>query len=339
MLNKPRGAGATGFALALLLSLSLSGAQEAPKKAVEPAPAGAPAKATEPATAAVPPKAGASKYAGEEACAGCHDDIAKAFQKSAHAAIGGARATKEWEGQACEACHGPGAKHADSTDPADIQNPNKLRVQEADAVCLKCHALDDMHVNQAGAAHEKNGVSCVSCHSMHKGHEALRPRKFATINNLCGSCHLTVMAKFRGPYGHRLTQNAMSCVDCHSPHGALLPASINTALGNEEVCLKCHGNIRGPFVYQHAPVKLEGCTNCHVPHGTNNPKMLVRAQVQYVCLECHANFPPNFAGKTSNPTLGVIPSSIHNLGTAQFQNCTICHVKIHGSNLDRTFLR
>src|SRR5580700_3840525 len=177
MLNKPRGAGATGFALALLLSLSLGLAQEAPKKAAEPAPAGAP------------------KYAGEEACAGCHDDIAKAFQKSAHAAIGGARATKEWEGQACEACHGPGAKHADSTDAADIQNPKKLRVREADAVCLKCHALNDMHANQSGSAHEKNGVSCVSCHSMHKGHEALRPRKFATVNALCGSCHLTVMAK------------------------------------------------------------------------------------------------------------------------------------------------
>src|ERR1700733_13161835 len=123
MLNKPRGAGATGFALALLLCLCLGRAQEAPKKASEPA------KATEPATAAVPPKAAASKYAGEETCAGCHDDIAKAFQKSAHAAIGGGRATKEWEGQACEACHGTGAKNADSTDLADIQIPKKLRVQ------------------------------------------------------------------------------------------------------------------------------------------------------------------------------------------------------------------
>ena len=310
-----------GVALALLLSLSLARGQEAQKPSAQP------------------DSAAAGKYAGDEACAQCHEDIAKLHARGAHAAIGGAQATKDWQGKACESCHGPGAKHADSTDAADILNPAKMRVQEADALCLTCHSLSDRHANEPGSAHEKNGVSCVSCHSAHKGAEALRPRKIASVNTLCGSCHQIVMAKFREPYAHRVTQNAMSCVDCHSPHGSLLPGSINTAMANEKVCLKCHGNLRGPFAYQHAPVKLEGCINCHVPHGTANPKMLVRAEVRYVCLECHANFPPNFTGKTSNPTLGVIPSSIHNLGTAQFQNCTVCHVKIHGSNLDRRFLR
>ena len=99
---------------------------------------------------------------------------------------------------------------------------------------------------------------------------------------------------------------------------------------NEPGCLKCHGDKRGPFPFEHAPVKLEPCSTCHEPHGSANPRMLVRHEVNRVCLECHAS---------TFSRLGGAPPAFHDLRSARFQNCTICHSKIHGSYVSRDFLR
>ena len=58
---------------------------------------------------------------------------------------------------------------------------------------------------------------------------------------------------------------------------------------NEPGCLNCHGDKRGPFTFEHAPVRFEGCSTCHEAHGSANPRMLVRREVRFVCLECHEN--------------------------------------------------
>jgi hypothetical protein len=63
--------------------------------------------------------------------------------------------------------------------------------------------------------------------------------------------------------------------------------------------------------------------------------MLDRPQVQQVCLECHANLPN---GNTKG-TLGVVPPAFHDLTSPRYQNCTVCHQKIHGSYVDRNLLK
>ena len=45
---------------------------------------------------------------------------------------------------------------------------------------------------------------------------------------LCAGCHTAVWASFQRPFKHRLPEGAMSCVDCHNPHGSFLPNSIQT---------------------------------------------------------------------------------------------------------------
>ena len=277
----------------------------------------------------------APTYVGSDACQMCHEDIYKAFQKNPHIAVEKDK-KRGFETRACESCHGPGSKHAESTSAADIRNPAKLPVADADRGCLSCHLNQPTQVGRIQSSHARNQVSCVTCHAIHKSAEELVPRRRAAINTECANCHLAAWASFQRPYRHKLPEGAMSCVDCHNPHGSERPRSIRTVSANEPGCLNCHGDKRGPFVFEHAPVRLEGCSTCHEPHGSSNPRMLARHEVRFVCLECHANTP---AAAASSRTLGGVPPAFHDLRSPQFQNCTVCHVKVHGSNVSQELLR
>ncbi len=262
-------------------------------------------------------------YVGSAACQTCHPDVFAAFQKNPHHAVE-SEAKRGWKGMACESCHGPGAKHAESANAADIMNPAKLPAAKADRDCLKCHLNQPTQVGRILSSHAKDGVACTACHAVHEGQERLHPVLKADINAKCASCHVAEWAQFQRPYRHKLPEGAMSCVDCHNPHGSFLPGMIQTVAANEPGCFRCHGDKRGPFTFEHPPVKTEGCRACHEPHGSANPRMLTRHEVRLVCLECHANIA--FTTK-----IGGVPPAFHDLSNPRYQNCTICHTKIHGS--------
>src|SRR5262249_1588561 len=174
------------------------------------------------------------------------------------------------------------------------------------------------------------------CHKIHaNGPDGLLVRKPAAVNEQCSSCHLDIWAQFQRPNHHRVPEEAMACVDCHNPHGTVRSRMTRTFAANEPGCFSCHGDKRGPFTFEHAPVRFEGCAGCHEPHGSSNPRMLTRQSVQYVCLECHANLPTS--NKTA--TIGVVPPAFHDLRLPVYQNCTVCHQKIHGSHVDRNLLK
>ena len=276
-----------------------------------------------------------AEYVGSETCQACHEDIYKAFQKNPHHAVETDK-KRGWENRACESCHGPASKHAESLSAADIRQPAKLRAAETDRMCLTCHQNQPTHTGRIDSSHAKNQVSCVACHSVHKnGPDGMVPRKQTAINELCASCHTAVWASFQRPYKHRLPEGAMSCVDCHNPHGSLVPPMRQTSRGNEPGCFNCHGEKAGPFVFPHAAVNLEGCSACHQPHGSANPRMLTRPEVRFVCLECHATV----ATPVAAATLGTVPPAFHDLRSPRFQNCTLCHQKVHGSYINRDFLK
>ena len=279
-----------------------------------------------------------AEYIGSEMCATCHEDIAKAFAQNPHHMVETDK-KRGFETKACESCHGPGSKHMESMNKADIRNPARLNAAQADKICLTCHLNQPTQAGRINSSHAKNQVSCVACHSIHKnGPNGLVPRRQADINALCGSCHQDVVASFQRPYHHRVPENAMSCVDCHNPHGGVPPRSMmQSAYANDPGCFNCHGDKRGPFTFEHAPVRLEGCGACHEPHGSANPRMLTRAQVSYVCLECHSNLPT--PTPPANGTLGTVPPALHDLRSPRFQNCNLCHQKVHGSYVSREFLK
>ena len=126
--------------------------------------------------------------------------------------------------QACESCHGPGAKHAESTSAADIRNPAKLAPAQTDRACLTCHLSRPTHAGRIQSSHARNLVACTSCHKVHaNGPFGLVARKPGAVNEQCAGCHRNVLAQFQRPFKHRIPESAMSCVDCHNPHGSFRP--------------------------------------------------------------------------------------------------------------------
>ena len=281
-----------------------------------------------------PAASDAPAYVGSEACKVCHEEIYNNLKKTPHSAVDtGAR--PGWTGRACESCHGPGGKHVESASAADIKNPDKETSTQVDRTCLTCHLNQRTPGGRIASGHARDEVGCTTCHSIHgQGGAKLVLHANAEINAKCSTCHISQWASFNKPYKHRLIENAMSCVDCHNPHASIRPDTLTASFGDEPGCLNCHGDKRGPFIYEHAPVRDEGCTACHEPHGSANPRMLIRHEVRLVCLECHSNLP-----FSANTVIGGVAPAFHDLRSTRFQDCTICHVKVHGSYADREFLR
>jgi DmsE family decaheme c-type cytochrome len=294
--------------------------------------AAAPYRAAAQTPAAPAPAAQASGYAGSESCKLCHEDIYNGFAKSPHRIVE-TDAKRGWQGRACEACHGPAETHTEGPSADNIRNPAKISAAAVDKLCLTCHLNQPTHIGRLESSHAHNQIACTACHKVHAS-EPLVARKQDAINAQCGSCHQNVWAQFQRPFHHKLPEGSMSCVDCHNPHGSIRPAMLQNFASNEPGCLGCHGDKRGPFTFEHAPLRFEGCAACHEPHGSANPRMLTRADVRFLCLECHANLPA-----PQSTVAGVVPPAFHDLRSPRFQNCTICHQKIHGSHVDRNLLK
>lgn len=283
-----------------------------------------------------------SDYAGSDACKVCHADVWSRFYKNPHyKSLVSGKEPPERAG--CESCHGPGKAHvAAGGGKATIRAFSVLNARQTLDTCLACHARDLSRANIRRSRHSQADVVCTNCHSIHRS-PAPKFLLAAAQNELCYSCHLPVRAQFSMPFKHRVNEGFMQCTDCHNPHGTfaatwrmgLRPQMVDQALGNEEPCLKCHSDKRGPFVFEHAAVRVDGCETCHNPHGSMNAKLLRRPAVFTVCLECH-----NGAGTFGRRNNGETPlASSHNMLDPRFQQCTTCHVRIHGSNSNEFFLR
>ena len=165
------------------------------------------------------------------------------------------------------------------------------------------------------------------------------PRRQA---NLCYDCHAPVRAQFNMPSKHRVNEGVIPCTDCHNPHGApartwrmsARPRMVDQALANEEPCLKCHIDKRGPFLFEHAAVRIDGCESCHFPHGSTNARLLGG---RFCLRSVWSAIPVAGFGRTGQGIPTQSPS--HNMADPRYRNCTTCHVRIHGSNADPQFLR
>jgi DmsE family decaheme c-type cytochrome len=275
-------------------------------------------------------QASASDYVGSDTCKTCHEDLAKNFEHTAHfATTMDKKAAPDHQG--CEACHGPGKAHVDGGgDVSKIVSFKTLTTEEASKRCLTCHTYNNEHANFLRSAHATNDVGCTSCHSPHKA-KSERALLIEKQPALCYGCHTEVRAEFDRPFRHRVKTGLIQCIDCHNPHGGTLPRQLRASAEQDQVCYKCHREKKGPFVFEHLPVKTEGCAACHTPHGSNNPRLLKVSQVNQLCLQCHTLA---LSSVPSQPPIG----PAHNQAQ-KYQACTMCHTFIHGSNFSEVFFK
>ncbi len=294
----------------------------------------------------------AGDYAGSAACSGCHKELYEPFFRNAHYQNNSLERTATPKALAaripedrlgCEGCHGPGKAHIQGRgDKSKIIAFSVLSPKQSLDSCLTCHSKNFTRSNIRRSPHTTGEVACTSCHAIHK---AQSPKLLLAKSQpeLCYGCHVNIRAQFALPFKHRVNEGFMQCTDCHNPHGtfaptwrmAARPKLVDQSLINEEACFKCHVNQRGPFAFEHAALRVDGCESCHLPHGSANARLMKRPQVFTLCLECH-----NGVGTFGRDGDGVaLPSSSHNMNDPRYQNCTACHIKIHGSNADARFLR
>jgi len=271
-----------------------------------------------------PPAKTPSVYAGTASCLDCHKKEAAPFMETAKGKLFLNRPRTEHEKLGCEACHGQGAKHADSggDEPGALitfSRKSKTPIAERNAVCLGCHQKT-ARLWWQGSAHETRNVACTDCHTvMHAASERANLAK-PTVLETCGRCHQQRKAQ-QLRFSHMpLANGKMECTSCHNPHGSpneklLLASSVN------ETCFSCHAEKRGPFLWQHAPV-VETCANCHDSHGSSYEKLL-KVPKPRLCQQCH------------DPTQHPTQPRANIAADSRFldgRQCVNCHFNIHGSN-------
>lgn len=265
---------------------------------------------------------------GAKTCVACHALENVHASHSLHAQAFRAGAANTGPDAACEACHGPGSDHAkDPTKPGLIiafTNDSATPIGTQTSTCLACHQ-GGARQHWIGSIHASRGLSCTDCHNPMARLSPEGVLAKPSINEVCSTCHQDIRAKFNRRSHMPLPEGQMACTDCHNPHGTLTRPLLKTDTVNE-TCYTCHAEKRGPFLFEHAPVR-GNCLNCHDPHGSNQQTLLA-LPLPMLCQQCHTmTRHPNDLQTMAGLANGPAPDE-RLIGRA----CITCHTNIHGSN-------
>jgi DmsE family decaheme c-type cytochrome len=262
-------------------------------------------------------------YVGNEKCEECHDDVMPIFEKTEMGRVLLKAPRNPTEKLGCESCHGPGSEHSKEAfkeDPNSILSfgPKwkNMSVREMNDKCLQCHTKGEQTF-WARSVHRSRGVACVNCHTIMQVISDEKQLVKATQSEVCAQCHPVRKAQLLRNSHMPLREGKMACGDCHNPHGSVTSKGLRGKSINE-TCYRCHAEKRGPFLWEHAPVR-ENCSNCHDAHGSLHDKLLV-VKRERLCQRCHI--------ETRHPTTPHDPTARFDFG----HSCQNCHSQIHGSN-------
>jgi DmsE family decaheme c-type cytochrome len=262
-------------------------------------------------------------YAGSDACVLCHTDQDTSLKGTQHGRAANPRSPAA--GYGCESCHGPGQAHVDDDAKGHILKFSAMKPADVSQTCLTCHNRG-AHAAWEGSTHEARNLSCTTCHSVHKPASFERQLVKTTESGLCATCHRLQVAKTERAVAHMpVREGKLSCSTCHNPHGSISNVkALKAGSSVSESCISCHTEMRGPMLWEHAPVR-ENCTTCHDPHGSSNDRMLA-VRMPMLCQRCHV--------ATRHPASIYDNNAITvNKSNRMFgRSCVNCHSNVHGSN-------
>jgi predicted CXXCH cytochrome family protein len=168
--------------------------------------------------------------------------------------------------------------------------------------CEACHLGARAHVESRGAIKPHFFPKSPHLSVEANGKEVDYGRSHDNLNWACGRCHTGTRPTFAAgmstwnsvEYSDAMLGSCYSklqCIDCHNPHRALGAKWSASADHDDNVCLKCHGQLRPAtqrLAHTHHPAGSEGarCMNCHMPRINEGLQQAVRT---------HMIFSPNRA--------------------------------------------
>ena len=198
-------------------------------------------------------------------------------------------------GIACEACHGPGATHADTpsvtTSESNIVNPASLSPRQSAEVCGQCHAElsfkskeDYLQWVETGDYYQPG--DSLDTHMELKRHDihAFWPDGMVRISGREFNGLLATPC-----FAHDDPGQQMTCLSCHTMHQSeddprtreawandQLKYSMDSnrpGLHNNQACTQCHQEYDDQSklsAHTHHSASSSGsiCYNCHMPHST-----------------------------------------------------------------------
>ncbi|MCU1347822.1 MAG: hypothetical protein JWO56_852 [Acidobacteria bacterium] len=210
-------------------------------------------------------------------------------------------------GVACEACHGPGARHADTKAKSDIVRADHLDKELALSICARCHGprdplfplLDAKDQFRPGQRYGDKYQPLVVTDGTERSGEF-----FADGRPSSSSFEYQALLQSRC---YRI--GGATCLTCHdAPHGS--PENVDRAANElrhadpNASCTKCHAAM--PPDHSHHPRAQAGCVDCHMPkvlsgvldkfadHSIDVPNLdgTLRHGVPNACAVCHADRKP-----------------------------------------------
>jgi DmsE family decaheme c-type cytochrome len=229
----------------------------------------------------------------------------------------------------CVSCHGDSERHLKQEGKIrplpDRPFGKKLAAdpKSHNNACLSCHETGKL-THWMGSIHARRDVACTSCHQMHTGQDKATHRP--QVAEMCMNCHKEKRAQITRPSRHPILEGKVVCTDCHNPHGSAGPKLMVKDSVNE-TCYPCHMEYRGPFLWNHMPVR-EDCSLCHNPHGTVTSNLL-KQRAPFLCQQCHE---PN-SHRGNFPGINTTAANTAGAGALTLgRGCLNCHTNIHGGN-------
>lgn len=244
------------------------------------------------------------------------------------------RLTRKWStsfadaGVACEACHGPGARHAETKDKHDIIHPGHVDKATGLSICARCHGpreplfpfLDAKDQFRPGQQYDDRYQALVVVDGLERSGEY-----FADGRPSSSSFEYQALLQSRC---YRL--GGATCLTCHTaPHEDHVADEIKD--DPDHACRQCHAAVvaQGEKHTHHRTAKGASCNGCHMPrlvsgvldkfpdHTIDIPNVTntLRHGVPNACAVCHPDMSaakanelvtswwPNAAARTARRSL------------------------------------
>ncbi len=207
----------------------------------------------------------------------------------------GMRGTFFATGVQCEACHGPGARHA--ADPSSEAAPVAMDLD----MCGRCHSRDSLHrvATRGGFVrhreqydewlHSPHSVLERECNACHDPHASVKYDAVAAgdgVTVACGVCHEDIVTRH---------ESGAECVDCHMPKAVKSAIKDNAYVGDIRahlwtINIAAEGKMEGMFDASGKFLRLDG-------------EGLGRISLDFACYSCHKD-EKGEGGDDSQRTLG-----------------------------------